>query len=93
MEAAHHTSLPPRKELPNSSKTYDETYIKDLKDPITFFISVTVQALLAHLRINCGGMELEDLVALQTAMSTYYAECEGIPEYIIMLKKAPIRLS
>jgi hypothetical protein len=70
----------------------EETFIKDLEDPVTFYNSVTAQALLTHVRTNCGGMEPEDLVALQTAMSGFYAECEGVPEYINKLEKARIKL-
>jgi len=56
----------------------EETYYKN---------SVYAQALLTHLRINCGGMEPEDLVGLQTAMNGYYEDCGGVPEYINKLKK------
>jgi len=70
----------------------EETYYKDLEDPTTFYNSVSAQALLTHLRINCGGMEPEDLVGLQTAMNGYYQDCDGVPEYINKLKKARIKL-
>ena len=70
----------------------DETFIKDLEHPVTFYNSVTAQQLLAHLRTNCGGMEPEDLITLQTAMSGYYENCEGVPEYINKLEKARIKL-
>ena len=66
----------------------DETYYKDLEHATTFYNSVMAEALLNHLRTNCGGVKPENLIALQTAMSSYYAECEGIPQYIIKLEKA-----
>ena len=65
-----------------------ETYYKDLEHATTFYNKVTADELLIHLRTNCGGVEPENLIALQTAMASYYAQCEGIPEYIIMLEKA-----
>ena len=65
-----------------------KTYYKDLKHATTFYNKVTADKLLSHLRTNCGGVEPENLIALQTAMASYYAQCEGIPEYNIMLKKA-----
>ena len=37
-------------------------------------------------------MESEDLIALQLAMMSYYAEFDGIPEYIMKLEKACIIL-
>ena len=70
----------------------EETYYKDLEDIVTFFNKVSAQALLAHLRLNCPGMESENLVALQTAMNGYYDSVDGIPEYIIKLEKARITL-
>jgi hypothetical protein len=66
----------------------DETYYKDLEHPTTFYNSATAEELLLHLRTNCGGREPEDLIALQTSMNSYCIECDGIPEYIIKLKKA-----
>lgn len=66
----------------------DETYYKDLQHATTFYNKVTAEELLVHLRSNCGGVEPENLIALQTAMASYYTLCEGIPEYIIMLEKA-----
>jgi len=70
----------------------EETYYKDLEDIVTFYNRVSAQALLTHLRLNCGGMEPEDLVKLQTAMNSYYDDCEGVPEYINKLEKARIKL-
>jgi hypothetical protein len=70
----------------------EETYFKDLEDIVTFYNRVSAQALLTHLRLNCGGMEPEDLVGLQTAMNSYYEDCEGVPEYINKLEKACIKL-
>ena len=70
----------------------EETYYKDLEDIVTFYNKVSAQTLLTHLRLNCPGMELENLVALQTAMNGYYDSVDGIPEYIIKLEKARITL-
>ena len=50
--------------------------LKDLKDPITFFNNVSAQTLMTN------GMEPEDLVAMQTAMSGYYNDCERVPKCI-----------
>jgi hypothetical protein len=66
----------------------NETYYKDLQHATIFYNSVTAKQLLLHLSTNCRGMEPEDLIALQTAMTSYYTKCDGIPKYIIKLKKA-----
>ena len=71
----------------------DETFYKDLEDPVSFYNKITAAELIEHLRINCGGVEPEDLVALHAAMSSYYATCDGIPEYIIMLEKARLKFA
>jgi hypothetical protein len=71
----------------------DETFYKDLEDPVSFYNKITAAELIKHLRTNCGGVEPEDLVALHAAMSTYYANCDGIPEYIIMLEKARLKFA
>ena len=70
----------------------EETYYKDLEDNITYYNRVSAQALFTHLLLNCPGMESEDLIALQTAMNSYYDNVEGVPEYINKLEKARIKL-
>ena len=42
--------------------------IKDLKDPWTFYNSITAMALLAHLDANCGGPHPVDLINLPLEM-------------------------
>ena len=66
----------------------DETWYKDLKDAEAFYTEVTAFDLLDHLDRNCGGLHAIDLVHLNTEMMGYYAEAEGIPEYINMLEDA-----
>ena len=45
-----------------------------------------------HLDANCGGLHPSDLVHLSTDMIGYYAQAEGIPEYINMLEEAQRKL-
>ena len=71
----------------------DETFYKDLEDPVSFYNKITAAELIDHLRLNCGGVEPENLVALHAAMSSYYANCNSIPEYIIMLEKARLKFA
>jgi hypothetical protein len=47
---------------------------------------------LDHLDANCGGLHPSELVNLPTDMMGYYADAEGIPEYINMLEEAQGKL-
>jgi hypothetical protein len=66
----------------------DKTYYNDLEHATTFYNSVTAETLLNPLQTNCGGVNPKNIITLQTAMSSYYANCEGILKYIIKLEKA-----
>ena len=70
----------------------DEIWYKDLKNPHTFYTSVTAAQLFAHLDANCGGLHPSELISLPTEMMGYYALAEGIPEYIYMLEEAQRKL-
>ena len=54
---------------------------------------MTVQQLLELLDANCGGLHPSKLVNLPTEMMGYYANAEGIPEYINILEDAPRKLA
>jgi hypothetical protein len=70
----------------------DEIWYKDLKNPQTFYTSVTAMELFMHLDDNCGGLHPSELISLPTKMMGYYAIAEGIPEYINMLEEAQCKL-
>ena len=55
---------------------------------VTFYNSVKAYNLLQRLIVNSGGLHQNDLINLQTKMLYYYAESEGIPEFILKLKEA-----
>jgi len=74
-------------------KAVEETWFKSLRDPITFYNSVTSYDLLDHLRNNSGGLHNNDLASLPAEMLHYYANEEGIPEFILALEKAREKLS
>jgi hypothetical protein len=71
----------------------DETFYKDLEDPVSFYNTIKAAELITHLHLNCQGEEPENLVALHAVMSSYYANCDGITEYIIMLEKARLKFA
>ena len=66
----------------------DKTWYKDLKDIKSFYTKVMAFDLPDHLNWNCGGLHAIDLIHFNTEMMGCYAEVEGIPEYMNMLKDA-----
>ena len=71
----------------------DELWYRDLRHPRSFYTNVTAKQLLEHLDANCGGLHPSELVNLPTEMLGYYADAEGIPEYINMLEEAQRKLA
>ena len=71
----------------------DEVWIKTLRHPVTFYNNVTAYALLEHLRDNSGGLHGNDLATLPSEMLHYYANEDGIPEFILALEKAREKLA
>jgi hypothetical protein len=61
-----------------------ETWYKPLRDPTTFYNNVTAYDMLKFLCTNSGG----DLAMIPSDMLHYYANAEGIPEFILELKQA-----
>jgi hypothetical protein len=59
-----------------------ETWYKPLRDPTTFYNNVTAYDMLEFLCTNSGG----DLATIPSDMLHYYANAEGIPEFILELE-------
>jgi hypothetical protein len=68
--------------------TVDESWYADLKDADTFYTKVLAIDIMAFLDANSGGLHAVDMLTLQTNMHGYYAQADGIPQYIIMLEEA-----
>jgi hypothetical protein len=68
--------------------TVDETWYADLKDADTFYTKVLAIEIMAFLDANSGGLHTVDMLTLWTNMHGYYAQANGIPQYIIMLEEA-----
>ena len=66
----------------------EDTWIRDLRDPETFYSNVTALALLNHLRDRSGGLHALDFVNLTVQMSQFYEGSPTIPEYIQLLEDA-----
>jgi hypothetical protein len=71
----------------------NKMWIKPLRHPITFYNNVTAYDLLEYLRTNSGGLHNTDLATLPTEMVHYYANENGIPEFILALEKACEKLA
>ena len=101
MEAAHNTRLADYASFEAAERAVvkfirdaiDEIWYKDLKNPRTFYNSVTAATLLSHLDDNCGGLHPVDLINLPSEMIGFYAAAEGIPEYINALEDAQRKLA
>ncbi len=66
----------------------DKTWYADLKDTDTFYTKVLAIQIMAFLDANSGGLHAVDMLTLRTNMHGYYAQADGIPQYIIMLEEA-----
>jgi hypothetical protein len=66
----------------------DKTWYADLKDADTFYTKVLAINLMAFLDANSGELHAVEMLTLRTNMHGYYAQADGIPQYIIMLEEA-----
>jgi hypothetical protein len=69
-------------------KVVDEVWYNGLKDANTFYAKVLALKIMAFLDANSGGLHAIDMITLRTNMHGYYAQADGIPQYIIMLEEA-----
>ncbi len=69
----------------------EDTWIRDLRDPESFYSNITALALLNHLGACSGGLHTLDMVLLTIQMSQFYKGTSDIPEYIQLLKDAQRR--
>jgi hypothetical protein len=61
-------------------------WIRDLRDPETFYSNVTALAIFNHLHECSGGLHALDMVLITVQMSQYYEGTPDIPEYIFLLE-------
>jgi hypothetical protein len=74
-------------------KAVDEIWYRNLRHARSFYTNVTAYQLMEHLEANCGGLHPAELINLPTEMLSYYAQADGIPEYINMLEEAQRKLA
>ena len=66
--------------------TVEDTWIRELQDPITGYSNQAPRAILDHLWASCSGLSHLDTLALRDSMRTMHVDVQGIPEYINALK-------
>ena len=66
----------------------DEIWYNDLKDAKTFYTRVLAIEIMAHHNANSGGLHALDMISLRTNMTQYYAEADGISQFIVMMEDA-----
>jgi hypothetical protein len=69
-------------------KVVNKVWYNDLKDADTFYTKMLALKIMAFLDANSGGLHAVDMITLCTNMHGYYAQADGIPQYIIMLEAA-----
>jgi hypothetical protein len=69
-------------------KVVGEVWYNDLKDADTIYTKVLALKIMAFLDANSRGLHAIDMITLRTNMHGYYAQADGIPQYIIMLEEA-----
>ena len=65
----------------------DKTWYANLKDADTFYTKLLAIEIMAFLDVNRGGLQAVNMLTLRTNMHGYYAQADGIPQYIIMLEE------
>jgi hypothetical protein len=81
-EAAKHGATKFLREVVN------EVWYNNLKDADTFYMKVLALEIMAFLDANSRGLHAVDMITLCTNMHGYYAQADGILQYIIMLEEA-----
>ena len=66
----------------------DETWYKELEDARTFYARVPASKIMEHLRSRCRGLTNIELIDIPNEMRTFYADAEGIPQYINLMEVA-----
>ncbi len=66
----------------------EDTWIRNLCNPETFYSNVTALALFDHLLKCSGGLHALDMVSLIIQINQYYEGMLDIPKYIFLLKDA-----
>ena len=66
----------------------EDTWIRELRDPILRYNDAAPRAIMLHLTTTCVVINLLDVLTLQNAMQQYHTEYENIQTYINALEDA-----
>ena len=66
----------------------EDTWIRELRDPISRYNDVAPRAIMLHLTTTYVGIHTLDVLTLKNAMQQYHTEYEIIPTYINALEDA-----
>ena len=66
----------------------EEVWYNDLKDAETFYTQVSALEIVMFFDLKSSGLHAVDMLSLRPNMHQYYAQADGIPQYIIMLEDA-----
>ena len=64
----------------------EEVWIKELKDPNTYFHNVPFRNLLYHLKQSELDLHAIDVSTLHTDMISYYENAASMPDYILLME-------
>jgi hypothetical protein len=66
----------------------NKIWYNNLKDADTFYTKVMALEIMAHLNANSRGLHAIDMMSLRLNMTQYYAQADGIPQFIVMMEDA-----
>ena len=69
-------------------KAVEDTWVRELRSPDTYYARVPPRDLLLHLSDRSGGLERPDVVALLAQLPTLWAADPRVPEYINALEES-----
>ena len=58
----------------------DDTWIRELRDPITGYVHVLPRVIMEHMWKSCSGLHSINVLALHTTMLSMHMDTEGIHE-------------
>ena len=66
----------------------EDTWVRELREPVTLYTAVSPSGLLSHLQVLCDGLHALDMLALKNYMQNYHQDMEGTPKYLNALEGA-----
>jgi hypothetical protein len=66
----------------------NEIWYNNLKNADTLYMKVTAIDIMALLNTNSRGFHALNVITLDTNMTKYYVQADGIPQFIVMMEDA-----